>query len=129
MGNDISFDATLVCALECKDLDAAIAWYKEKLGCELIYRVDHMGWCEMTSPIKDVAIGLSAVEQPTTRGGATLTFGVRDLDSARSFLEGGGVKFDGDTIEIPELVRLAGFFDPDGNKFMLSQGLGAHAPA
>ena len=33
------------------------------------------------------------------------------------------VRFDGDTITIEGLVKLATFFDPDGNPLMLSQSL------
>jgi predicted enzyme related to lactoylglutathione lyase len=53
----------------------------------------------------------------------TPTFGVKDIEHARSQLEGNGVRFDGDTIEIPEMVKLATFFDPDGNSLMLYQTL------
>lgn len=34
------------------------------------------------------------------------------------------VPFDGDTLTIEGMVRLATFYDPDGNKLMLYQGLG-----
>ena len=57
------------------------------------------------------------------RGGATLTFGVRDLDAARRALEGAGVPFDGATMTFEGIARLATFFDPDGNKLMLYQDL------
>jgi hypothetical protein len=33
------------------------------------------------------------------------------------------VRFDGETITIPEMVRLCTFFDVDGNTFMLYQSL------
>ena len=33
------------------------------------------------------------------------------------------VPFDGETITIPEMVRLATFYDPDGNKLMLYQDI------
>ena len=50
-------------------------------------------------------------------------FGVVDIDVARAELEGKGVRFDGDTIELPGMVKLASFFDPDGNRYMLAQSL------
>ena len=37
------------------------------------------------------------------------------------------MKFDGETIEIPEMVKLATFFDLDGNPIKLYQGLGENA--
>ena len=33
------------------------------------------------------------------------------------------MRFDGPTQEIPEMVKLATFYDPDGNKLMLYQDL------
>ena len=46
-----------------------------------------------------------------------------DIDAARSALESRDVRFDGDTMTIPDMVRLATFDDPDGNKLMLYQDL------
>lgn len=126
MASAIKFDGTLTCPVECSDMAKSIAWYKEMLGFEVIYRLDDMGWCEITSPVANVTVGLSEVEMPNPgAGGVTLTFGVKDIDKARADLEGKGVRFDGPTQTIPEMVKLATFFDRDGNKLMFSQTLGA----
>ena len=82
-----------------------------------------LGWCEMKSPVARVNVGLSQVESPKVEGGATLTFGVTDMDAARSTLEQRDVRFDGATNTIPDMVRLATFYDPDGNTLMLYQDL------
>lgn len=123
MSTNIEFDGGLTAALAVRDMDAAIAWYGETLGFALKYRMDEMGWCEMDSPVDKVQIGLSQVEDPQVEGGATLTFGVKDLDAARASLESREVRFDGETQTIPGMVKLATFFDPDGNKMMLYQDL------
>jgi predicted enzyme related to lactoylglutathione lyase len=61
---------------------------------------------------------------PSAGGGAVLTFNVRDIDAARTYLETrGDVRFDGDTCTIEGWVRLATLYDPDGNVLMLSQDL------
>jgi len=125
MGSKLDYDGALTCAMECSDLDKSVAWYQENLGFKLIYKLDDMGWCELHTSVEKVSIGLSQVEKPEVRGGATLTFGVKDIDAARSALESGGVRFDGDTVTIPDMVRLATFYDPDGNKLMLYQALSA----
>jgi len=119
----ISYDGGLTCALQVADLKKSIDWYQDVLGFKLLYQMDEMGWCELSSAVARVNVGLSQVEKPEGQGGATLTFGVKDIDAARRELEKKGVKFDGETRTIPEMVRLATFFDPDGNTLMFYQDL------
>ena len=127
MENALGYDGGLTCALGVRDMDASLAWYRDILGFELVYRLDDMGWCELASSVARVNIGLSQVEELEVKGGATLTFGVTDIDTARAKLETADVRFDGETMTIPDMVMLATFFDPDGNKLMLYQDLqGAH---
>lgn len=114
-------DITLSCSV--RDLDAAIDWYTGTLGFDLIFRVDDIGWAELTTPTKDVTIGLGVNEAVDGRGGTTPVFGVVDIAAARIELEGKDVRFDGETMEIPGMVKLATFFDPDGNSFMLAESL------
>jgi len=123
MATKIAYDQGLTCAMQCTDMDKSLAWYRDVLGFEVDYRLDDMGWCELKTGVPRVNVGLSQVEKPAVKGGATLTFGVKDIDAARKTLESSGVKFDGDTMTIPDMVRLATFFDPDGNKLMLYQSL------
>lgn len=119
----IDYDGGLTCAMQCSDLEKSIAWYRDLLGFGLDYKMDEMGWCELKSPVPGVNVGLSQVETPEVKGGATLTWGVKDIDAVRSALESKDVRFDGETMTIPDMVRLATFFDPDGNKLMLYQTL------
>lgn len=113
------------CAINVSNFARAVKWYEEVLGFEKIYDVPEMGWGEWATNVPGMTIGISEVQGTETgSGGATLTFGVHDIDKARAWLESNDVKFDGETREIPELVKLATFFDPDGNTFMLAQGLG-----
>jgi predicted enzyme related to lactoylglutathione lyase len=118
------FDGGLTCALSVKDLERSLAWYREVLGFELLFKLDHVGWAEVKTAVPGVTIGMSEVEtmQPGG-GGATLTFGVVDIAAARSAVEAHGVRFDGPTREIPEMVKLATFYDPDGNTLMFYQDL------
>jgi predicted enzyme related to lactoylglutathione lyase len=127
MVSDLGYDGGLTAAMGVTDLDRAIDWYRSALGFTLRYRKEEMGWCELATETLGVNIGLSEVEQVEARGGATLTFGVRDIGRARARLEASGVRFDGDTMTIEGMVKLATFFDPDGNKLMLYQDLdGSH---
>ena len=125
MASSLDFDGGLTCAMETTDLDRSVAWYQDVLGFELLYRMDDIGWCELKTAVPGVNIGLSQVESPQVKGGVTPTFGVRDIDRARAELEAKGVRFDGETITIQDMVRLATVYDPDGNKLMFYQDLKA----
>ena len=120
---NFEFEGGLTAAYEVSDCAKSIAWYQDVMGFTLQYHLEEMGWCEMASSVARVNVGLSQVENPKVEGGPTLTWGVKDIDAARSELESKGVKFDGDTTEIPDMVKLATFFDPDGNHLMLYQDL------
>jgi catechol 2,3-dioxygenase-like lactoylglutathione lyase family enzyme len=117
------YSQNLTISINVSDLERAIEWYKGVLGLELVYKLDQHGWCEMATATKHVTIGLGQTEEQKA-GGTTPTFGVMDIDAARKHLESKDVRFDGDTYEIEGMVRLAMFYDPDGNSFMLAESLG-----
>ncbi len=123
MASPLHYDGGLTCSLNVIDLKRSIAWYQDVLGFKLLYQVDEMGWCEMATEVARVNVGLSQVEKAGGKGGATLTFGVADIDAARKIAESKGVRFDGATQTIEGMVRLATFFDPDGNALMFYQDL------
>lgn len=119
----ISYDGGLTCALSVTSLDRSIPWYENVLGMQLMYRMDEIAWCELTSSVARVSVGLSQVENAGGPGGATLTFGVTDLDAAKAALDAAGVRQDGPINEIPGMVRLLTFYDPDGNALMFYQDM------
>ena len=122
------YSQNMVISIGVSDLERAIEWYKDALGLELVYKLEQYGWCEMSTATKHVTIGLGQNEDLKT-GGATPTFGVLDIDAARKHLESKDVRFDGDTYEIEGMVKLATFYDPDGNPFMLAQSLSDEIPS
>lgn len=121
MGANIQYDGGLTLSMAVTDLDRGIAWYEGVLGLELLYRMDDIGWCELSSPVDRVNVGLSVVEHHAP-GGATPTFGVEDIEAARAMLVDKDVTVD-DTgiVTIPDMVRLLTFYDPDGNPLMFYQ--------
>jgi CreA protein len=121
--SQIAWANHMTAALGVSDIDRSIAWYRDVLGFEVIYKLDDWGWAELRSPIAEVNVGIGQTEEVEPRGGATPTFGVADIDAARGHLEAHDVRFDGETSEVPGMVRLATFYDPDGNSFMLAQRL------
>ena len=108
----VTYDGGLTCSLGVTNLDRSIAWYEDILGFTLLYRRDDIAWCELSTGVDKVNVGLSERLEAGGAGGATLTFGVTDLDSAKTTLDERGVRQDGDIMEIAGLVRLLTFFDP-----------------
>ena len=117
------FNGTITLSTPVKNLDDSIAWFQDTLAFEEIFKVPEAGWAEVSTPAEGVTIGLNQGAGTPSGGGATPVFGVTDIVAARAELEGKGVRFQGDTVELPGMVKLATFFDPDGNAYMLAQSL------
>ena len=126
MAEGIQYDGGLTVSLPVSGLDEAIDWYQANLGFELKYRMDDIGWCELTSPVDNVNVGLSVVEKPNP-GGATPTFGVKDMKAAEASLQANGVQIDGEVVTIDGMVSLLTFYDQDGNSLMFFQTLTSDA--
>ncbi len=123
MPSPLQYNGGLTIAIHVSSLAKALDWYQNVLGFTLIYALEEMGWAEVATEIEGVRVGLSQAEKKITGEGPVPTFGVDDLDAARTRLESQDVRFDGETQVIPGMVKLAGFFDPDGNALMLFEGL------
>ena len=117
-----AYDRQFVISVNVSNFEAAAEWYREALGFEVVYRLDEYGWGEVRTPWNGVTIGLSQTEE-LKHGGTVPTFGVKDIAAARAHLESLGTKFDGDTYAIAGMVKLATFYDPDGNAWMLAEAL------
>ena len=119
----IDYDGGLTCAISVTSLDRSIPWYADVLGMTLLYRMDEIAWCELSTAVAKVNVGLSQVEEAGGKGGATLTFGVADIEAAKAALDAQGVRQDGPIRDIPAMVRLLTFYDPDDNALMFYQDL------
>ena len=116
----IEFTDNCVISVDVSDYDRALAWYRDLLGFELEYELAEYGWCELKTPF-GFNSGLGQTET-VTPGSVTPTFGVADIDVAISYLREHDVKVE-DWHEIPDMVRLSTFYDPDGTSWMLAQTL------
>ena len=126
---DFSYNGTITLSSSVKHLETSIAWFRDILGFEEIFKVAEAGWAEVSTPADGVSIGLDQTEADVQgSGGSVPVFGVVDIDAARAELESKGVEFAGDTVELPGMVKLATFFDPDGNRYMFAQSLVEGAP-
>ena len=116
------YTGAMTISVNVSSFDAALDWYTKTLGFDLIYRLENLGWGELRTPVGSVSIGLSETED-VKHGGTVPVFSVADIAAARAYLEKAGTRFDGDTYEVEGMVKLATFYDPDGNAWMLAQSL------
>jgi len=105
------------------DLDRAKKFYGEVLG--LKQTIEIPGWCEFSHAEGAASIGLNQMREGDNERGATVVLRVDDLARAQDDLKQKGVAFEGVVEEIPGMVRIATFRDPDGNRLQLIQVLGA----
>lgn len=117
----IVYDGGLTCSLGVSDIERSIVWYRDILGFTLLYHREDLAWCELSTGVERVNVGLSQVEDAGGAGGATLTFGVRDIEESKAVLDRHGIRQDGPVREIPSMVKLLTFYDPDANALMLYQ--------
>ncbi|WP_158601672.1 VOC family protein [Solilutibacter pythonis] len=121
MGLDYTPEVTA--SMSVKHLDESIEWYEKVLGFKLLYRVDDIGWCELSTSVPGVSVGLSENEHVARGGNATNVWGVSDIREAKAHLDSHDVRQDNGIQEIPGMVKLLTFYDPDGNCMMLAQSL------
>ena len=119
----LGYDGSLLVQLRVADLDRAVTFYRDVMNFELVHRNDSLSWAKLSAGIPGVRIGLGVGREVKGSGNLSLNFGVRDIESARKQLEKRGVTFQGPTITIPQVVKLADFNDPDGNRIRLAEDL------
>ncbi|MEL6189298.1 MAG: VOC family protein [Myxococcota bacterium] len=118
----ITLNDDITISLSVKDRAASIRWYSTHLGFKELFSNDAMGWSEMSTNTKGVTLGFGDAEAASP-GNCVPVFGVSDIDAARTALEAKDVRFDGDTMTIDGMAKIATFFDPDGNALMLAETL------
>ncbi len=119
----IAYVPELSASMSVSNMDASIAWYQKVLGFNLLFRADDLGWCELSTGVPGVTVGLAQSENVAQGGGATNVWGVKDIVEAKAQLDAHRVKQDGDIQIVPDMVKLITFYDPDGNAMMFAQSL------
>jgi catechol 2,3-dioxygenase-like lactoylglutathione lyase family enzyme len=99
-----------------RDLEAARAFYRDRLGFEEAYVDEEDRWARLVHGNSELAIAEGEREE----GDAVLTVDVSDLKQEAERLRGAGVEV-GTVLEIPGTIRLLDVFDPDGNRVQLSE--------
>ena len=115
-----AYGGEVTISVNVSNMERSIEWYREAFGFELIYKLDDWGWCELSTPIEGVHVGLGQTEDEA-RGATAPYFTVKDIEAARAHLQSVGATFEGDVNVIEGMVKLASFKDPDGNPFGLAE--------
>lgn len=124
----VTLNETITISMSCKDRAASSRWFQTHFGFRELFANDEAGWTELSTNTPGVTLGFGDADSASP-GNCVPVFGVADCDAARAALEAQDVRFDGDTMTIPGMVKIATFYDPDGNAFMLAEDLSAGAGA
>lgn len=122
----LKFVPQITASMGVTDLDRSIAWYRSVLGFAIVKHNALFGFCELSSHMPGVNVVLSQREQVAQGGGATNVWSVADITAAKAHLDAHGVRQDGGIRDIPSVVRLLTFYDPDQNAMMFAQSLSTH---
>ena len=100
-----------------RDLDAARAFYTEKLGFTETFAADD-GWAKLERGDMDIAL----VEGEPLPEGPVASVDVQDIKAEADRLRGEEVEI-GTILELVNEIRVVDVFDPDGNRIQLVEQL------
>jgi catechol 2,3-dioxygenase-like lactoylglutathione lyase family enzyme len=104
------------------DLEAARAFYTERLGFAAVYRDEEGRWMRLVRNGFEIAVAEGEFADEEGGQDAVATIDVDDLKSEAERLRAAGVNV-GVVVEIPGTIRLLDVFDPDGNRLQLSEDI------
>ena len=100
-----------------RDLDAARAFYKERLGFVETYVDGGAGWANPEHGQMEIAL---AEGEPEGEEGGVAHVDVEDVKAEAERLRAEGIQV-GVVLELHVQMRLLDVFDPDGNRIQLAQ--------
>jgi catechol 2,3-dioxygenase-like lactoylglutathione lyase family enzyme len=100
-----------------RDLDAARAFYTDKLGFTEVFNDPEGRWARLARDGAELA--LAEATEPT---GAVLAVDVPDVKAEAERLRAEGVEV-GVVLEITGMIRILDVYDPEGNRIQLTQDL------
>ncbi len=120
--SSVKLTTEITIAFSVSDRSKSADWYLKHFGFVVSATYPEMGWTELQTSTPGVTLGLGDMEAPNP-GNCVPVFGVSDLDASRAILQAANVRFDGETITVPGMTKIATLYDPDGNALMISQDL------
>lgn len=117
-----------VVPIPVSNIDRSIQFYREQVGFNLdhdSYPSEGVRVAQLTPPGsacsivlgKGLGTDIDGMQPGTVKG---LHLVVKSVRETRELLAGRGVKM-GDVIEYPREIRFCGFYDPDGNSWVLQE--------
>ena len=107
-----------------KDIKAAVKYYIEVVGLELLEFNEAYGWAELAGYEGGSRLGIAQAnsEKKVIPGqNAIVTFTVDDLEKMKAHLIQQGACCEGDVIEVPGHVKMQTVIDGDGNRFQICE--------
>ncbi len=110
------------------DFAQAKKFFVDTLGLTIFGGNEQFSWLELRGQDGGMLLGVGGSKpndgcaiKPGQN--AVMTFTVDDIEQTKAEFEAKGVVFASEIIEIPSIVKMALFVDPDGNKFQLVENL------
>ena len=120
----VGWEPDMLIQVRVQDVDASIEFYTKTLGWELDERWDDGTWARIVTPTGTIlGLGLAQDDSGTGSGTMSLNCSVADIEHAREVLESRGVAFDGPTVTVPHVVKLATITDADGIRIRLAEDI------
>lgn len=107
-----------------KDIKAAVHYYTQVVGLELLEFNEQYGWAELSGSEGGARLGIAQEnpqEQVKAGQNAVVTFTVEDLEQTKAKMIKGGAKCEGDVLEVPGHVKMQTVVDHDGNRFQICE--------
>jgi catechol 2,3-dioxygenase-like lactoylglutathione lyase family enzyme len=100
-----------------RDLDAARAFYRDKLGFTETFLDQDERWATLDRDRTEIAL---TEGEPETEEGAVATIDVEDVKGERERLAAAEVEV-GTVLELHGAMRLLDLYDPDGNRIQMAE--------
>jgi CreA protein len=121
-----SYKPGLIVWLYVRDFEISRRFYRKQLGLIETLVDEAAGWVEYGMGFERVCLAINRYSGKTNMvvgGGGVPVLYVDNIEAAKADLEERGVIFEGEIYVVPELVKIATFYDPDGNRLQLYQNL------
>ena len=121
-----SYKPGLIVWLYVRDFETSRRFYRKQLGLTETLVDEAAGWAEYSTGVNQAFLAINRFSGKTNMpvgGGGVPVLYVDDIEKAKQELEEKGVIFENEIYIVPELVKIATFYDPDGNKLQLYQNI------